>query len=160
MNNGRIRVLLLTGLLLVTAIGGAVSVTATRVGNEGCTPGFWKNNTGAWAESDFAPGDLLGSVFDLTSYPTLAADTLLEALSYDGGPTLTDKVKLLLHHAVAAILNGSHDGVGYPYGTADVIDWVNTAIASGDADEVLDLKDDLNEKNNLGCPLSADESQK
>ena len=160
MNKGRIRVLLLTGLLVVTAIGSAASVTATRVGNEGCTLGFWSQNTGAWAGSDFAPGDLLGDVFDLTAYPTLADDTLLQALSYNGGPALVDKVKLLLKQSVAAILSASHDGVGYPYGTADVIDWVNNAIASGDADEVGDLKDDLDAANNLGCSLSADESNK
>jgi hypothetical protein len=35
-----------------------------------------------------------------------------------------------------------------------VIDAVNAALASDDRDAILALKDELDAKNNLGCPLT------
>lgn len=159
----RVRVLLLTGLLMVGLVGGAAPVSAENIGNEGCTPGFWKTNTGAWEEYD--PTTLLSSVFTLPAYllPDLADDTFLDALSYSGGPDIEDKAKLLLHHAVAAVLNAAHEGVGYPFRRfaepGMIIPSTNSALASQDADTIEDLKDKWDEANNLGCPLEADEAR-
>ena len=151
-------------ILVVGVIGGSSSVGAHRIGDdEGCTPGFWKNNTGAWQE--YSPSDKIGDVFTVPSFfNQLADDTLLEALSYDGGPFPVDMAELLLKQAVAAILNASSEDVGYPFRRFDaplgIIPSVNSALASGDRDTMGDLKDVLDEANNLGCPLQADEANK
>lgn len=160
MANKRVRTLLLTGLLMVGLIGGAVPASATNIGNEGCSPGFFKNNTGAWEE--YSSSTTLGSVFTLPAYLSdLADDTFLEALDYSGGPTLEDKAKTLLRAAVAAVLNAAHEGVGYPLrrdGVDGIIARVNTALAGANADAIENLKDELDAANNLGCPLEADEA--
>jgi len=159
-----IRVVL--GLVTVLAVGvlSTGSVGAVRIGDdEGCSPGFWKNNTGAWQE--YAPGDRVDSVFTIpAAFSELADDTLLTALNYGGGPGATGKAKLILHHAVAAVLNAASEDIGYPYRRFDaplgIVPSVNSALASGNGDVMLDVKDVLDEANNLGCPLSADESNK
>lgn len=156
MTNRRIRVLFLTGLMVAGLVGGAVSVSATRIGNEGCTPGFWKNHTGAWEE--YTTSTTLEDVFNLPFWLNhLGDDTLLEALSYSGGPTLEDKAKLLLRHAVAAVLNSAHEGLGYPLRRFSdpgmIVATVNSTLASGNAGAILDLKDVYDDANNLGCPL-------
>src|SRR3990167_6867975 len=52
-------------------------------GEEGCTPGFWKNSTGSWV--GYSPNQLVGSVFSLPNgvlSNQLGGDTLLQALDY------------------------------------------------------------------------------
>jgi hypothetical protein len=61
---------------------------------------------------------------------------------------------MLLHHAVAALLNSSSAGVDYPRTTAEVIADVNAALATNDRSAMLALKDQLDRDNNLGCPLN------
>lgn len=156
MANKRVRVLLLTGLLMVGLIGGAVPAAATSIGNEGCTPGYWKNHTESWQE--YTTSTTLGSVFTLPGYLSdLSDDTFLEALSYSGGPDIEDKAKLLLHHAVAAFLNAAHEDVGYPLRRFSdpgmMLATTNSALASADAGTIEDLKDTYDDNNNLGCPL-------
>ena len=156
MANRRLRVLFLTGLMMAGLIGGAVPASATNIGNEGCTPGYWKNHTENWEE--YSPSTTLGSVFTLPAYlVALEDDTFLEALSYSGGPTIVDKAKLLLHHAVAAFLNAAHEGVGYPLRRFSdpgmMLSSVNSALASGNGATMLNLKDTYDANNNLGCPL-------
>jgi len=156
MANRRLRVLFLTGLMMAGLIGGAVPASATNIGNEGCTPGYWKNHTESWEE--YSPSTTLGSVFTLPAYlVALEDDTFLAALSYSGGPTIVDKAKLLLHHAVAAFLNAAHEDVGYPLRRFSdpgmMLATTNSALASADADTIEDLKDTYDANNNLGCPL-------
>lgn len=155
------RLLAMAAVLIVGSIG-AGSVVANRIGDdEGCTPGFWKNNTGAWQEYD--PASRLDSVFTIpAALSELADDSLLAALSFNGGPATIDKAKLLLQHAVAAVLNAASEDVGYPYRRfgppLGIVAAVNAALAGGNPDTMLDLKDILDEANNLGCPIAADES--
>lgn len=160
MANKRVRTLLLTGLLMVGLVGGAIPAAATNIGNEGCTPGFFKNNPGAFEE--YSASTTLGSVFNLPSYLSdLADDTFLEALGYSGGSTLEDKAKQLLRAAVAAVLNAAHEGVGYPLrrdGVDGIIATTNITLAGANADAIEDLKDTFDAANNLGCPLKADEA--
>jgi len=57
-------------------------------GQEGCTPGFWKNHPDCW--ECFTPTTLVGSVFMVPSeLSDLADDTLIEALRYKGGTGLS-----------------------------------------------------------------------
>jgi hypothetical protein len=127
-------------------------------GDEGCSLGYWKNHASAWVASGLSPDAAIESEFaEAAAYPDLASSTLLEALRFRGGPTVADKAALLLKQAVAALLNATHPDVNYPLTEAQVIDEVNAALASADQHAMLELKDELDMGNNLGCPLSGDE---
>jgi hypothetical protein len=132
---------------------------AVVVGNEGCTPGFWKNHTDAWEE--YLPSDTLGEVWAIPNPGPLAGfsdDTLLDALNYGGGPGVTGGAKILFRAAVAAYLNAASDELGYPLrrylntaaGTAmqTVIDGL---LASPDRAAMLSYASFLDQKNNLGA---------
>ncbi len=124
-------------------------------GNQGCTPGFWKNHEAAWGPTGYSPGQTVGSVFTVPAdLSDLADDTLLEALDYGGGPKVKGAAQILLRAAVAALLNASHPDVDYPSSPSDVIADVNSALASLDRDTILDLATALDNDNNLGCPLN------
>ena len=119
-------------------------------GDEGCTPGYWKNHTRAW--DVYSSGTLVGSVFSGAS-ASLADDTLLQALSYQGGTGLLGAERILLRAAVAALLNSTDDVVDYPLHTSEVRNRVSAALASDNRSRMLNLAADLDRKNNLGCPL-------
>ena len=148
----------LVGCLFAVAPAGH----AENIGNQGCTPGYWKNHTDNWFE-DAAnqvpiPTTRKLSVAGFVTSPQFANTTLLQALSLKGGPSLLDAEALLLHHAAAAWLNAAHEGVGYPYrrftDPFNITATVNAAIASGDRATMLAVKDQLDAANNLGCPLN------
>ena len=138
------------GALAVTgyATDSTTTVTTTPEG-EGCTPGFWKQEQhfDSWPISTTTT---LASVF--TNIGSPPGTTLLEALSFKGGPTLQDAKNLLLHHAAAAYLN-SLALDDYPLEPGEVIDLVNDALASNDRATILAVKDVLDANNNLGCPF-------
>lgn len=118
---------------------------------EGCTPGFWKNHPEDW--EGFSTDQTLASVFSPAGLGGLGSTTLLDALSFQGGPTVTAAKRILLRHAVAALLNSAHSGVDFGMTTAEVIAAVNAALASNDRDTILAAKDDLAALNRSGCPL-------
>jgi hypothetical protein len=124
------------------------------LGSEGCTPGYWKNHLSRWAATGFSPSQTLESVFNVPDAYGVDNSTLLAALSFPGGPTVADAARLLLHHAVAALLNASHPGVDYPRTAASIIADVNAALATGSRSTMLTLKSALDSDNNLGCPLN------
>jgi hypothetical protein len=141
------------GALAVTgyAEDSTITTVTTTPEGEGCTPGFWKQDQhfDSWPDGidpltfTLADAGFMGFVDDDA--------TLLEALSFKGGPTLEDAMNLLAHHAAAAYLNSL--AVDYPLTTAEVVDMVNDALASGDRDTILAVKDVLDTNNNLGCPF-------
>jgi hypothetical protein len=125
-------------------------------GDEGCTPGYWKNHPDAWC-SDYNPEDEFFTVFTgTTSFRGLDEDlTLDEALTLGGGG-----FNALARHAAAALLNACSDGVNYPYTEQAIITAVvalfngNTATLGNQTFNTVNaLKDKLDEANNLGCPL-------
>lgn len=121
---------------------------------EGCTPGYWKNHTDSWGPSGYAPGDLVGGVFDLSGYSMLASDTLLEALQYKGGNGLDGAARILLRAATAALLNASHPDVDSPWEVSDLLLAVDNALATDDRSAILQMAWVLDMDNNLGCPLN------
>jgi hypothetical protein len=122
-------------------------------GDEGCTPGFWKNHAPeAWAGTGLTPGQLVGPLF-IGELAAIGSLTLLEALDGGGGPDLLGAQRILIRAAVAALLNAASPNVDYSLSTAQVIALVNAALASGDRDTILEAAADLDEENNLGCPL-------
>ncbi len=132
----------------VQGAGGPSGVTAfftnTEVvpGDEGCTPGYWKqpHHFGNW--TTYAQGDSYDATFGVVSS---FGGTLLDALKRGGG-----KEMALGRHAVAALLNAANAGVNAMYSEAQVIAMVQAAYASGDFNGV---KDQLAAANELGCPL-------
>ncbi len=139
----------------------ASPASATNIGNEGCTPGYWKNHTSNWEE--FTPDSLVGAQGWLKDAPvglkaTYRNWTFLQALQGGGGPGLDGAAKILLRASVAAYLNAAHEGVGYPYrrlnDPGQLKATIQAAFASGDRATMLSLASMLDDANNLGCPLN------
>jgi hypothetical protein len=122
--------------------------------DEGCSAGYWKNHVGAWAATGYGPSQAIGTVFTNTGtyYPGLASSTLLEALSFSTGSGAEGAARGLLKQAVAALLNAAHPGVDFPRSPSDLIFGVNAALLSN-RDAMLELAEQLDADNNLGCPL-------
>jgi hypothetical protein len=130
------------------------TTTTQPPGGEGCTPGYWKNHLSSWGPTGYSPSQALSTVFSAGGLGSLGSSTLLEALSFKGGNTLTEKKQILLRAAVASLLNAAHPDVDFGASPAAVIAAVNAALSSGDADEILDLASSLDARNNGGCPLN------
>lgn len=143
------------GIMLPAAFV-ASPASATNIGNEGCTPGYWKNHTDNWEEA--TPSSLVKWIYRDAGNTAYGDITMLAALSLKGGPGTDGAQQILLRAAVAAWLNAAHEGLGYPYRRftepeAFVAD-VNAALASGDRATMLALATKLDLANNLGCPLN------
>ncbi|MES1242390.1 MAG: hypothetical protein ABUT39_12285 [Acidobacteriota bacterium] len=124
-------------------------------GDEGCTPGYWKNHTDSWPPTGFTTGQKVQSVFSKVSlYPALANATLLQALGFQGGSDLSGAAEILLRAATAGLLNTSHPWVDYPGSTSGLISDVNAALASLNRDTIIALAAAIDKNNNLGCPLN------
>ncbi len=149
----------LTAVVFTAAVS-AVSfgtATATNIGNQGCTPGYWKNHTQSWEE--YSPQTLLKNNFTIPGTLGVPANaTFLQALQGGGGPDLHGAATILLRAAVAGYLNAAHEGVGYPYrrftDPFNIKSQVNAALASGNRQTMLALAGVLDAANNLGCPLN------
>lgn len=151
-------VALIFALLATMGLSVTGSAQATRIGNEGCTPGYWKNHTSNWEE--YKSSRVVGTVFDFSDAPSAVAaysgTTFGDALRLKGGSGLSGATEILLRAAVAATLNAAHEGLGYPlsrYGADGIFAQVNAALESGDRQAMLDLAKYLDNLNNLGCPL-------
>lgn len=128
------------------------SIEPPAEGDEGCTPGYWRNHADRWL--GVTPGDDFDATFAVDAFDP--NQTLGQAVQLGGGG-----VNALARHAVAALLNsyggvpnGDGEVVDYPFTTAEVLAMVKAAIDSGDAAEIEATKNTLDEANNLGCPLS------
>jgi hypothetical protein len=154
--------LFLSGVMIAT---GSLTALAGTTGNQGCTPGYWKNHTSNWpvagvtttTETDtIVSTQSVGSIFNSAPAP-LNGNTLLQALQYQGGSTLLAAKQILLRAAVAAYLNAADDRMGYPLrrsGPNGIVAQVNAALASTDRNAILALASTLDKLNNLGCPLN------
>lgn len=143
----------------MTVLSTSAGSAATIGTDEGCTPGYWKNHTSSWMENEntsiptTTTVTAAGFVVDSTS----ASATLLQALSYKGGSGLAGAERILMRAASAAWLNAAHEDIAYPYrrdrAPYEIVETVNDAIASGDRARMLAVAAELDEANNLGCPL-------
>ena len=153
---------LVLATLSTVALTLAVPAGATGIGDEGCTPGYWKNHTDSWIEDasglpSYFPTEEFGNVFSV-SYGDV---TLLEALQGGGGPGISGAKQILARAAVAALLNAAHDELSYPLrryqdtpsGPA-IIPAVQDVWDSGDRAAILELATFFDGLNNLGCPLN------
>ena len=120
-------------------------------GQEGCTPGYWKqpHHEDSWPGA-YDPMDLFEDVFDRNVLGD-ASPMLSEALRLKKGG-----LNALIRHATAALLNAATPGVDPDPAfdtTAEVIAAFQAAFDSGPT-QVEILKDLLDDSNNLGCPLN------
>jgi len=144
-------------------------VNSFQPGNEGCTPGFWKQDFhfGHWLPTGYLPTTELQDVFNFVGVNgqigQLADDTMLEALNYQGGNGKLGAAQILLRAAVAAVLNAAHPDVQFAFTEAQVIALVDAQLQSGTRDSMLALATQLDEANNgvfndnagtESCPLS------
>jgi hypothetical protein len=151
------RVLGLIVTLAATSVLLIAPAHANRVGNEGCTPGFWKNHPSRWQEATPSKAlhfELVKAAVNLDG--DRDTDTFMDALRYQGGPGLEGAKRILLRAAVAAWLNAASEELGYPlrrYGEDGFVADVKAALASGNRQTMLNLAERLDRLNNLGCPL-------
>lgn len=148
----------------VTSACGAEQVIITKpLGNQGCTPGFWKNPKHFALWTGYSPNQSVSSVFNVpATFPdgsdgtSLAGSSLAGALAFQGGSTLNGSAQILLRAAVAGLLNSTSSGVAYPMTTAQIISSVNAALSSGDRNTIITLATAIDNANNGlgGCPLS------
>lgn len=128
-------------------------------GDEGCTPGYWKQSQhfDSWPAA-YAPTDLFSSVFTVPGgfafqNPESGTDpntlTLVGALGLNGGGANS-----VARSGTAALLNAESGDVAYPYTVSEVIDMVNGVLdGSYSASTINDQLDGAN--NGLGgCPLN------
>jgi hypothetical protein len=138
----------------------AVSFTANSFaheGNDGCTPGFWKNKLEFWPVSTSTTfAEAFGA-----EIPGKESLTLLQALNLGGGG-----VNALLRAGAAGYLNSVYDSTygeevfNYPKSTStvirDVLDGLDPTYELWPNDNDKDLearKDSLDAANNLGGPI-------
>ena len=133
---------------------GALLITALATGTQGCTPGYWKQTQHFDSWKVYSPSQLVSSVFTVPAQLSgLGSVTLLQALSFQGGPGVNGAAQILLRAAVSALLNSTAN-IGYPLTTAQVINQVNAALATLDRATILALATTLDTDNNLVCPLN------
>ena len=156
---------LVLGAVSAALVGGMMpQAGAVNIGNEGCTPGYWKNHQDNWEE--YKPTDTLGDheteparewviPSQLASFKGV---TFADALAGGGGSGLDGAARILFRATVAAYLNAAHEGLGYPYrrftSPFNILSQLNAALASLDRATMLKLATTLDNANNLGCPLS------
>lgn len=147
--------------LAVVAVGTSSPVQAVGTGEQGCTPGYWKNHHDSWQEAD--PSDLLSSKYSSVAGTSVSTVTMDQALRLPGGSGVAGGERILARAATAAWLNAAHDDVGYPWrrnapgedGRPPLVPTVNAAFDSGDRSTMLALASQLDDDNNLGkCPLN------
>jgi len=131
-----------------------------QTGDEGCTPGFWKNNAdkknhSAWV--GYIPTASFKTVFGLSSFTIrgngssiISNPTLIQSLGANGSG-----INLLARSAVAALLNASNSNIDYPLTEAQVIAMVQAAILAGDS-AIQTQGEEFDEYNNYGCPINQD----
>jgi hypothetical protein len=123
-------------------------------GNQGCSPGYWKNHPASWPATGYSTGQSVSGVFhEATRFPSLGAASLLQALSFQGGSDLNGAAQTLLRAGVAALLNAADPQIAFPRQPQEVIASVNSALASGDRSTMTTLAGQLDTDNNLYCPL-------
>lgn len=131
---------------------------------DGCSPDFWKDNTAEWTVTGFLPGQSVQSVFSKGFFLwTYKEKSLLQAVIsesddgavFDRRGQAKEAARILIRAAVAALLNSAHPEVDFPPTTSEVINEVNTALASHNRDTILALAAELEFLNEelFRCPL-------
>jgi len=138
-----------------------VVMTPPNLGNQGCTPGYWKQSQhfDSWTATGYTTGQAISTVFNVPASlklngAGLGTSSLLNGLSFKGGSDASGKAQILLRAAVAGLLNTG--GVQYGMTKTDLINSVNAALASGDGTQMTNIGTQIDKLNNgkAGCPLN------
>lgn len=133
-------------------------------GAQGCTPGFWQGGKGAQLWNTSNDSDWESHCGQGTANPfehSTTFDDYFDGADLDDDLSMFDLVstgggksdkRKAARSLVAAYLNASCNEVGYPYTTSDLEALWKKASADNDY-SFLDLNTELDEANNLGCPL-------
>lgn len=125
-------------------------------GDEGCTPGYWKNHPEQWdgvtpdATSSITYNMLFNATFGVTAAQSGLADTvtLMDAVNLEGGGLMA-----LNRHAAAAL--PSADSVEYSYSVAGVIHIYQDAVgAIAGPESIYSALAKLSAANEKDCPLN------
>jgi hypothetical protein len=92
----------------------------------------------------------LGDVFDVPNEFGLDGYTLMQALSFQGGPTRTRSQDPSAYGGGGRTQRRPPD-VDYPMTATEIISAVNSKLL-GTRSDMLGLKNTLDKNNNLGCP--------
>lgn len=135
----------------VLGVVGEVEVggfTPTPPKNQGCTPGFWKQERSfnSWPDP-FHPHDSFSEVVLDLSEPV--EPTLQQALGLGGGGMFA-----LMRQGVAALLNAASPLLEYPLSVGEVIAELREAIENGDEEAIELVKDRLEGFNESQCPIA------
>ena len=129
------------------------SIIEVSIQYEGCNKDFWTTHTEDWVDYD-PIYDLIGFIFTIP--PVLPCSYMLSimplhfALRYlHGGDDVCGAAEILLVQAIAAILNAAHPSLNYPLTEYEIINQVNSALASLNRDIILFFADELSLYNNL-----------
>jgi len=111
---------------------------------EGCTPGYWKQEQhfDSWP-AGLTPDTSFSDAFGSDAF---GDQTLLEVLETGGGGLIA-----LGRHVVAALLNSESGGVDFALTDDDVLERFDKAIESGDYERIKNI---FAANNELGCPLN------
>jgi hypothetical protein len=141
-------------VLVALTVMTSIPVVAACRPAEGLTPGFWKNRgvrTGAWV--GYSPTDTVLSVFGSDVLSPLDSATLLEALSFGGGPGVLGAQKILLRAAVAGLLNAAHPDINFDMTPTTFLNQYVLPFLSGNRAAILDQAEIIDGWNNLGNGL-------
>ncbi len=126
-------------------------------GDEGCTPGFWRNHTELWdgigsddVTTTIQTTDGFNATFGVTPAQSGLADTvtLIDAVNLGGGGLMA-----LNRHAAAAL--PSAESVNYSYSLAGVIALYRDAVgADAGPESIYSALAKLSAANEKGCPLN------
>jgi len=143
-----------------------VEVTICRP-NEGCTPGFWKNNFQAWDPTGLNPGDLFEDAFALTPDQASVIDNFFTP-GFPGTFTLGDAIdaksgglNALVRHATASLLNQLSPDFQFLFSVIEIQTLVQDALQAvfdgdEDADSIIEAtKDAFVTENERFCPIDA-----
>ena len=125
---------------------GCSAVCVIEGGDEGCTPGYWKqaHHFDSWP-APYTPDTPFSAVFE-DAFPGM---TLRDVLWQGGGV-----LNALGRHTVAALLNGASGGVDYALTDEAVIDLFND-VYPGTRGDYAGVKNGFFEINNeTSCPLN------
>ncbi|KGM53489.1 hypothetical protein N800_00690 [Lysobacter daejeonensis GH1-9] len=145
------------GVVTTLALSLACNSALAWDGDNGCTPGYWKQEQhfDSWP-FPYEPNTLLRDVFVTAPPEYVPDDTFLEALNYGGGPGVEGATQILLRAAVAALLNAEALGLAFEDEPAEIINSTVDRLESQWRPTILTRATYFDSINNGpdGCPLN------
>ncbi len=165
---------LLAAVAMLLTLMPAQSAQAT-LGDQGCTPGYWKNHTSAWP-GGWTPDTALQTPFWFLNpneptlqnqtwddnYHSFASSSMHDALQGGGGSGLEGAATILLRAGTAALLNTASTDVSYfTVNQPQIVRMVRDALKTQDRDAIIAAAERLDAANNGrdGCPLGNDKDK-